>query len=160
MPAPLLTPLATAVLHVASPERVLVVGCGDGEAALFLTREFPTARVRGVDSSKAMVREATRRVGLDPEGRVAFKHGSPGALPYPDDFFDLAVQIDSKPAGAELARVLRSGGHLILATSRPSRGPFHATPERLGRRLARFGLKPVQAGQAGDGLFYVGRLGA
>jgi trans-aconitate methyltransferase len=51
MPAPPLTPLAAAVLEVGAPESVLEVQCGEGDGALFLAREFPRARVRGVDSS-------------------------------------------------------------------------------------------------------------
>src|ERR1700755_7151 len=47
MPTPPLTPLAAAVLRVVpAPERVLEIECGDGEASLFLAREFPTARGR------------------------------------------------------------------------------------------------------------------
>ncbi|HMI80174.1 MAG TPA: class I SAM-dependent methyltransferase, partial [Solirubrobacterales bacterium] len=84
-PSPLLTPLAAAVLHVGDPERILQVECGDGEGALFLAREFPSARVRGVDRSAAAVRRAAGRVGLDPEGRIAFKQGAPRDLPFPGD---------------------------------------------------------------------------
>jgi len=160
MPAPPLTPLATAALHVGSPERVLVVGCGRGDAALFLAREFPQARVRGVDRSEELVREATARIGLDPEGRVAFKAGKPAALPYPDDFFDLVAQIDSRPALAEIARVLRPGGRLIVASDRRPRRPFGLDPRRLGRKLGRRGFELVEASTAGDGSFCVGRLSA
>ena len=97
--SPPLTPLAAAALRVAPPpERVLEIECGDGDGALFLAREFPAARVRGVDRAEELVRAATARVGLDPEGRVAFKQGRPGALPYPDGFFDLVVQVDGRPA--------------------------------------------------------------
>jgi ubiquinone/menaquinone biosynthesis C-methylase UbiE len=40
MPSPSLTALAAAVLHVpGAPERVLEVGCGAGDGALFLARE-------------------------------------------------------------------------------------------------------------------------
>jgi 23S rRNA (guanine745-N1)-methyltransferase len=143
---------------VGSPERVLAVGCGGGDAALFLAREFPQARVRGVDRSEQLVREATARVGLDPEGRVAFKVGRPSSLPYPDDFFDLVAQIDSRPAPAEVARVLRPGGHLILAAERRPRHPFGFDPPRLARKLGRRGFELVEAGAAGDGSFFVGRL--
>ena len=63
--------------------------------------------MRGVDRSEAAVRAATARVGLDPEGRVAFKQGRPRSLPYPDDLFDLVAQVDGRPPVAEIARVLR-----------------------------------------------------
>lgn len=157
MRAPPLTPLATAVLHVPVPERALVVGCGDGEAVLFLAREFPTARVRGVDPSAEQVRKASTRVGLDPEGRVAFKVGKRRSLPYPDDFFDLLVQFGGRPAATEAARVLRSGAHLIRAGGRPR---FAAdTREALYRRcLLRTGIELVRTGEAGGGNFFVGRL--
>jgi SAM-dependent methyltransferase len=157
--APPLTPLAAAVLHVPVPERALVVECGDGDAVLFLAREFPAARVRGADSSAAMVRAASARVGLDPEGRVAFKRGKPGGLPYPDGFFDLVAQLDGRPAPTEIARVLRSGGHLILAPSQRPRFLAGSRERLLLRRLARQGFVPVQAAEAGDGNFFVARLG-
>lgn len=160
MPAPPLTPLATAALHVGRPERVLVVGCGRGDAALFLAREFPQARVRGVDRSEESIRKATGRIGLDPEGRVAFKTGTPKALPYPDDFFDLVAQVDSRPVAAEIARVLRPGGYLIVAADHKPRRPFGLDPRRLGRKLGRRGFEPVEDGAAGDGSFIVGRLSA
>jgi SAM-dependent methyltransferase len=157
--APPLTPLAAAVLHVPVPERALVVECGDGDAVLFLAREFPAARVRGADSSPAMVRAASTRVGLDPEGRVAFKRGKPGSLPYPDGFFDLVAQLNGHPAPSEIARVLRPGGHLVLAPSQRHRF-FAASMERLlQRRLTRQGFVAVQAAEAGDGNFFVARLG-
>ena len=83
MHAPPLTPLAAAVLHVPVPERALVIGCGDGEAVLFLAREFPAARIRGVDPSEPLVREASTRVGLDPRlGRGSRqKKGRPEGRP-------------------------------------------------------------------------------
>ncbi len=55
------------------------------------------------------MREASARVGLDPEGRVAFKVGKPGALPYPDDFFDLVVQLGGRPAAAEVGAGAAAG---------------------------------------------------
>jgi SAM-dependent methyltransferase len=161
MPTPPLTPLAAAALHVApAPERVLEIECGEGEGALFLAREFPAARVRGVDSSPARIRAATARIGLDPEGRVAFKLGRPRALPYPNDFFDLVALLDGRPAVAEIARVLRPGGRLILARSRGA-GVARGRGERLLQwRLRRHGIETVERGEAGDGSFSVGRLGA
>ncbi len=158
MDAPPLTPLAAAALHVGEPERVLAAECGEGEAALFLAREFPRARVRGVDRSAEAIARATARVGLDPEGRIAFKQGVPGSLPYPDDHFDLLAALDSRPSPGEAARVLIPGGHLILASSHaPS--PFASLHGRLlRRRLARHGLEHVLTERAGNGSFAIYRL--
>jgi ubiquinone/menaquinone biosynthesis C-methylase UbiE len=159
MSAPTLTPLAAAVLEVGDPERVLEVGCGEGEATLFLAREFPRARVRGVDPSEAAIRAAMTRIGLDPEGRVAFKVGSPRSLPFPDAQFDLVVLVDANPVAAEIARVLRPGGRLVLAyTSRP-RPSGGLRGWLVRRRLGRAGLAPEHSVAAGDGSFSVARLG-
>ena len=160
MRAPRLTPLAAALLHVPPPERALVVGCGDGEAALLVAREFPSTRVRGVDRRTQAVREASARVGLDPEARVAFKVGGPRELPYPDGFFDLVVQLDSRPVPREIARVLQPGGRFVLASTRPRRFAPRARRALLHRRLARGGILPLRVERAGDGNFFVGRLEA
>lgn len=159
MDAPALTPLAAAVLHVPAPERALVIGCGDGEPALFLTREFPAARVRAVDRSAERIREAQGRTGLDPEGRLAFKQAPARTLPYPDEFFDLVAQVKGPPIAAELARVLRTGGHLILAPRRRA-CLLPGAHEKLDRaRLSRAGFLTTHEAEAGDGNFLVARLG-
>jgi SAM-dependent methyltransferase len=159
MSTPPLTPLAAAVLRVSpAPERVLEIECGDGDGALFLAREFPAARVRGVDRAAERVRAATARVGLDPEGRVAFKQGRPGALPYPNGFFDLVVAVDGRPRVAEIARVLRPGGHLIVARSRGGEALDGLAGWLVRQRLARHGVELLESAEAGDGSFSVGRL--
>lgn len=156
--SPLLTPLAAAVLHVGDPERILQVECGIGDGALFLAREFPSARVRGVDRSEEAIRSATARVGLDPEGRVAFKQGSPRSLPFPDDQFDLLAALDALPVAGEAARVLRPGGFLALAASGSGEmlGGFRGALMR--RRLGRHGFESIWSEAAGDGSFSVLRL--
>jgi ubiquinone/menaquinone biosynthesis C-methylase UbiE len=133
VPDPALTRLATAVLDVPAPERALVCGCGDGEPVLFLAREFPSARVRGADPSAERVRAASARVGLDPEGRVAFKQAIRRRLPFPDQFFDLVVIFEGRPAPSEIARVMRPGARLILASSPPA-GRLGGVRQRLWQR--------------------------
>jgi ubiquinone/menaquinone biosynthesis C-methylase UbiE len=156
---PPLTPLAAAVLHVGAPERVLQVSCGDGEATLFLAREFPRARVRGIDDAEK-VAAAGRRVGLDPEGRVAFKRGGPRMIPYPDDNFDLVAVVDARPAPREVARVLRAGGHLILAATSGAPTGSGASAWLLGRGLRGRGFELTDEERAGAGGFAVLRLAA
>lgn len=155
--SPPLTPLAAAVLHVGEPERILQVECGKGDGTLFLAREFPSARVRGVDRSEDAIRAAAARIGLDPEGRVAFKRGSPRSLPFPDDQFDLLAALDARPPATESARVLRPGGFLVLAASnrREVLAGFRGT--LLRRRLVAIGFEPIWAEPAGDGSFFIAR---
>lgn len=156
--SPPLTPLAAAVLHVGEPGRILQIECGNGEAALFLAREFPSARVRGVDSSEEAIRAARGRVGLDPEGRVAFKQGRPRSLPFPADHFDLLAAVDAHPAPAEAAQVLRPGGFLALASTRAVATPAGWRGKLLRRRLARLGFEWIWTEAAGEGSFAVLRL--
>jgi ubiquinone/menaquinone biosynthesis C-methylase UbiE len=157
---PPLTPLAAAVLQVGRPERVLQVGCGNGDGALFLAREFPAARVRGIDTDPDLIQAATARVGLDPEGRIAFKVGGPRMLPFPDEHFDLVAALDTRPKAAELARVLRPGGHLILAATEGAASGRGLGAWRLSRGLRSRGFETVAAEPAGSGSFTVVRLGA
>jgi SAM-dependent methyltransferase len=152
---PPLTPLAAAVLHVGRPERVLQIGSGDGEAALFLAREFPTARVRGIDADPEAVAAATGRVGLDPEGRVAFKVGGPRKLPYPEGQFDLVAVVDARPSPAEVARVLRPGGHLILVATHGAAAGEGVSGWLLGRGLRARRFERIAAEDAGSGSFVV-----
>jgi ubiquinone/menaquinone biosynthesis C-methylase UbiE len=156
-----MVPLAAAVLRLGTgePERVLEVECGAGDGALFLAREFPRSRVRGVDSSEENVTRATGRVGLDPEGRIAFKRGGPRSLPFPDDHFDLLVGSRGGLAAGEAARVLRPGGRLlIVGGARPSRRA--GLRDRLAAaRLRRAGFEPLEEGDAGGSSFFLMRLG-
>ena len=158
MNLPPLTPLAAAVLHVGDPERILQIDCGDGEGALFLAREFPSARVRGVDRSPEAIRRATARVGLDPEGRVAFKQGGHRSIPFPDEHFDLLAAIDVLPKAGEAARVLRPGGFLALAATDAPDAPDGIRGRLFRRRLTRLGFEPVWSEPAGEGSFFVARL--
>lgn len=154
-----LAALATAVLSVeVEPERILQIGCGEGDGVFFLAREYPHARIRGLDRSEEAIRRATHRMGLDPEGRVAFKHGGRRPLPYPDDFFDLVVQTGGVLLPVDVTRVLRAGGWLIYL-ERPRRWwPLPPRSPRLARTLGRLGFEAVKLGEVAGEPFYVGRL--
>jgi SAM-dependent methyltransferase len=153
-----LAPLAAALLHVRpEPERALELGTGLGDGALLVAREFPQARVRGVDISEEMVRRAQDRIGLDPEGRVAFRVADAAELPYDDDSFDLVTQLNMPPFYAETARVLRPGGSFVIAASWGRATPFY-TPEAVLRRgFGRLGLREVESGGVGAGTYWVAR---
>jgi ubiquinone/menaquinone biosynthesis C-methylase UbiE len=143
--APDLTGFARALLAIeGEPERALEIGCGEGDATLFIAREYPRARVRGIDASEDAVRAAAARIGLDPEGRIAFKPGRPSDLPFPDHHFDLVVQRSGRLAAGELARVSRPGGWLIVPTTIRASGPL-GVPRPAARALGARGFKPADA---------------
>jgi len=155
-----LAPLGAGLLHVSEPERALDLGTGLGDGALLVAREFPRARVRGVDLSEEMIRRAQARVGLDPEGRIAFKVADAGALPYEDESFDLITQLNMPPFFGEISRVLRPGGNAVIAASFGDATPFYTPESVLERGFRRRGLEVVESGAVGDGTFFVARLPA
>ena len=101
--------------------RILDAGCGAGP--LLAALRDRGAIVTGVDKSAGMLELARRRLGDDAELHVA-ELGGP--LPFPDDTFDdvtaslvLHYLEDWGPALAELRRVLRPGGRLIVSVDHP-----------------------------------------
>jgi demethylmenaquinone methyltransferase/2-methoxy-6-polyprenyl-1,4-benzoquinol methylase len=153
-----LAPLAAALLHVTpAPERALDVGAGTGEGSLLLAREFPQANVRGIDFSEEMVRAAGDKVGLDPEGRVAFRVADAADLPYDDESFDLVVHLNMPPFAAEVARVLRPGGQVVVASSWGEATPFYTPKAVLDWSFAKRGVEVDAVGEALSGTYWVGR---
>ena len=103
-----------------SGERILDIGTGTGWAARLAA--WRGARVTGVDIAPGMLKAAEAlSAGLDP--RPEFQQAAAEALPFQDASFDgvmstYGVIFSSAPqaAIAEMARVLRPGGRLALAT--------------------------------------------
>jgi ubiquinone/menaquinone biosynthesis C-methylase UbiE len=153
-----LAPLAAALLFVKpAPERALDVGAGTGEGTLLIAREFPQASVRGVDLSDEMIRAAEAKVGLDPEGRVAFRVADAADLPYGEESFDLVTHLNMPPFIAEVSRVLRPGGHVIVASSWGSATPFYTPDAVLDWGFAKRGIERAAAGEVAAGTYWVGR---
>jgi ubiquinone/menaquinone biosynthesis C-methylase UbiE len=104
-----------------SGRQILDAGCGSGP--LFAALRDRGAIVTGFDSSTKMVELARQRLGADAALHVA-DVGSP--LPFPDGAFDDVIASlvlhyleDWTAPLAELRRVLRPGGRLIMAVNHP-----------------------------------------
>ena len=124
----------TAVARAWKPASVLDVGCGTGGLLESLRR--PKVKIAGADLSPVMIAEAKKRLGKIADLKVA----DSAKLPWKAGNFDLVVTTDSFhhwpdpwKALLEAKRVLKKGGHLILADV------WAPSPLRqLGNLLARF----------------------
>lgn len=113
--------------HVASQvpvegREVLEVGCGRGGGSSYIARYLKPARMVGVDISQNAI-DFCRKVHDTPN--LDYRYGDAEALPFPDGSFDAVVNVESSFCYgsidgfiAEVARVLRPGGHLLLADIR------------------------------------------
>jgi arsenite methyltransferase len=112
--------LVRAALGAKPGERILDVGCGPGFYLAELLEEVgPKGSLMGLDQSPQMLALAARRCEGHPN--VAVRQADANSLPVDDASFDgaLSVQVlefvaDVEGALAELHRVLRPGGRLVV----------------------------------------------
>jgi len=98
--------------------RVLDIGCGDGNLAVALARRG--AKVVGLDASQPML-DAARTRAFEQRADVALCLGLAESLPFADQSFDVVVAVtilcfvaDAEHTFAEIERVLRPGGRLVI----------------------------------------------
>jgi ubiquinone/menaquinone biosynthesis C-methylase UbiE len=104
-------------------KQVLEVSCGHGGGASYLTRTLRPASYTGLDLNPAGIdfcRNRHNLPGLD------FVHGDAENLPFPDQSFDAVLNVEASHCYprftrflAEVARVLRPGGHFLYTDLRP-----------------------------------------
>lgn len=112
-------------------ERVLDLATGTGWGSRVLAQRFPSVSVTGADIADQMLthaREAAQTLGLE----IDYRHADAEKLPFADGEFDavvstFGVMFVGKPeaAAAELARVIKKGGRLVLATWKNDSNVFH-----------------------------------
>lgn len=116
---------------VGQGERVLDVACGTGSAAIRAAQRGGT--VTGLDIVPALLDQG-RALAADAGVEVEFVEGDAEDLPFADASFDVVLSTfgcmfasDHKRAASEIARVLRPGGRIGIASWTPEglTGPFN-----------------------------------
>lgn len=103
-------------------KKVLEVSCGHGGGASYLVRSQHPASYTGLDLNPAGIRFCQKRHRLP---GLTFVQGDAEKLPFPDGSFDAVLNVEASHHYphvsrflAEVARVLRPGGHFLYADLR------------------------------------------
>lgn len=98
------------------PQQILDIGCHGGTFTEAISRQFPRAKVFGIDICSHLIAYAQKK-----RPKINFKVASAEKLPFPDRTFQLVTCFDmlehlSNPGKAldEISRVLSGGGILVL----------------------------------------------
>lgn len=146
-----------ALLCAADGHRILDLGCGDGEDVRALAPVVgPSGLVVGLDKSNVLIEQA-RRVTPPEQSWVEFICADANALPFADASFDACradrtIQhlADADVALAELARVTRAGGVIVLSEMFNALDLPGDEPDPIAREvLARFWSEDERRGWIG-----------
>ena len=105
-----------------SGKEVLEVSCGHGGGASYVVRTLSPASYTGLDLNADAIAFCQKRHSLP---GLDFVHGDAESLPFADESFDAVINIEASHGYpdfprflAEVARVLRPGGHFLYADFR------------------------------------------
>ncbi len=125
------TAILREVAAIATPQRILEVGCGTGKNLINLCRVFPQAEITGVDLSETMLDLSRRKTGSF-GSRVRLIHGAYGpafesGAPYDLILFSYALTMFNpgfEEAIATAHRDLAVGGHIAVVDFHDTRFPI------------------------------------
>jgi ubiquinone/menaquinone biosynthesis C-methylase UbiE len=119
-----LLPHLRGMLEGLAAPKVLDIATGTGRVPLLLASQaWFGGKVCGIDITPGMLAQAHAKIAAAGLGsRVALREGDASALPWPDGMFDLVTSLEAleffprpRRALAEMARVLRPGGGLLIS---------------------------------------------
>lgn len=157
--------------------RMLDIGCGSGRSTIPLARADRGLRVVAFDDFESdraaaltLLQRNLKATGL--EDRISVTRGALIPLPFPDQSFDAAISVnvldhrggDHRRALAEVFRILRPGGRMLLVVRTPSLATFAALhvfafmlagPKHWRRATRSAGLGAVLEGRINNAWFIV-----
>lgn len=142
--------LLPAVIDMQRVERVLDIGCGNGEWARRMAKAYPRVDITGIDTSLQLIQEAVRRARQERLQTLSFyQFGSAQSLQFASESFDVVHchSLSSFVATAMWSRILaekirlvKVGGWLTIADYE------HGTTSSTAfNRLAAMGMAGVRA---------------
>jgi ubiquinone/menaquinone biosynthesis C-methylase UbiE len=154
--------LTFTAMHIQPGQRVLDVGCGPGVDTIALSELIGTSgRVDGVDADPAMVAAAEQRASAaGVHDRVHHYVADALALPFDANTFDavraerLFQHLSDPPAAlAEMLRVTRPGGWIVVLDTDYSSSTIDSDQIDLERRLALAAAQSVRSGYVARTLY-------
>ncbi|SHM11743.1 class I SAM-dependent methyltransferase [Actinacidiphila paucisporea] len=111
---------------VADRDRVLDIGCGNGQVTRLAARRAAWGHAVGIDLSLPILRRARATAVVEDVTNVEFVQGDAQVHPFPDARFDVAVSrfgvmffADPVAAFRNVHRALRPGGRLVFLCLQP-----------------------------------------
>ncbi|AXB47927.1 class I SAM-dependent methyltransferase [Amycolatopsis albispora] len=106
---------------IGETDRVLDIGCGNGQLTRLAAARAPKGRVSGVDLSGPMLATARARAGAEGLGNLTFEQGDAQVFPFEPGSFDVALSrfgvmffADPVAAFANVHRALSPAGRLAF----------------------------------------------
>jgi SAM-dependent methyltransferase len=111
--------------HIGRDDRVLDLGCGNGQCTHDAARSASRGTALGIDLSRPMLAVADSIAKRDGLGNATFVHGDAQVYPFDPGAFDVVLSrtgsmffADQVDAFTNVARALRPGGRLTLVSWR------------------------------------------
>lgn len=115
------------IIDTVAPMTMLDMGCGEG---YYTSRLAQTGQVIGLDIAKpAIITAAKTYKNTDIGKNIIWVVGTGAVLPLANSSMDVCTSFFSPLPKHEMLRVLKSGGHLLIATPAPHH--LHALRKRL-----------------------------
>jgi ubiquinone/menaquinone biosynthesis C-methylase UbiE len=125
--------------------RVADVGCGLGDFAIRLQKDYRPGYLVGIDHSRPFLKYAQERVKSIGLENVEYQYGDAASLLFPDDSFDfvacrLTLQVFHEPSRLlqELCRITKPGGRVYITNEMMACSTGYPNQESIRQGYRRF----------------------